>query len=264
MTECRDVRLEIPAFLAGELDDDTARNLEEHLASCAACAAELGELEAVVTLLTSAPLEAEARERLEEEVFGFVAHSDTADLVRTAPLEGRPPDDLERRSLARAGALVERPRWARAAALAAPGMIVVLFAVGAAGLGWRNDAQVMEDQFGPPGEELQLVSLGGPSPFPPGGGAEVKIVHYEHDDYGVVLDIAALPPCSRRSYYEVWLTGAGRKVSLGTFRVPGKEVYAFPLGLDPSVFTHVQITLETHEGDVETEGLMMWQASLDI
>lgn len=264
MTDCRGVRLELPALLSGELSPGTIAEVEEHLASCAACSAELAELAGVVEALTSAPLEGAARAALEEEVFGYVTHLDAAELLRAAPLEGHPPDDLEARSLARAGALLERPRWARAAVMVAPAVVVLLFVLGAAGLAWRNEANMMEDQFGPPGEELQLVSLGGPSPFPPGGGAAVKIVHYEHDDYGVVLDIAALPPCERGSYYEVWLTAGDRRVSLGSFRVPGKEVYAFPLGIDPSLFEEIRITRESAGGDPAAVGPTMWQARLDI
>ena len=57
------------------------------------------------------------------------------------------------------------------------------------------------------GKTLQQVAFAGPSPFPPGAGAELEIVHYSHENYGVVVEVRELPICRLNYHYEVWLTG---------------------------------------------------------
>jgi anti-sigma factor RsiW len=48
---------ELGAYAAGALDEDASRAVEEHVAACPSCRAELAELQAVSALLSAVPVE---------------------------------------------------------------------------------------------------------------------------------------------------------------------------------------------------------------
>jgi hypothetical protein len=106
------------------------------------------------------------------------------------------------------------------------------------------------------------VSFAGPSPFPEGGGAELEVVRYAPNDYGVVIEAKRLPICRVNYHYEVWASGAGGDAFLGSFKMPGKDIYNFPMGVDPADFEEIQITHEPELGDPMKTGDILWEAPL--
>ncbi len=257
---CDHIRDQLPGMIAGELGPDETSVVRDHLDRCDGCAGDLAELQMTIGTLVAAPLAPSPPSDLEARVFERIGLEPVEALVRSAPLGANPPDDLERRSLDRAGVLTGSPSMVRRAL--APSLAAAVVALGFFGMQWRNDAQEMSKQFGPPGESLQQVSFRGPSPFPPGGGAELEIVHYSHDNYGVVVEVHELPICRLNYHYEVWLTGEGDSVQLGSFKVPGKGVYNFPVGLDPMSYDAIEITHEPVDGVPDKNGSVLWEAPL--
>jgi anti-sigma factor RsiW len=54
MKDCETIRVELPGYANGKLTDDFVAPVRDHLESCAACRAELGELERLDALLLEA------------------------------------------------------------------------------------------------------------------------------------------------------------------------------------------------------------------
>ncbi|MPZ70362.1 MAG: hypothetical protein GEU71_12670 [Actinobacteria bacterium] len=260
---CERVREDLPRFLSGELPDGERTEIATHLKGCIGCAAEHDAIAETLVVLGTAPLLHEPPADLEARVLERVALEPLGRLVARAPIEALPPDDLERRSLERAGVLLavggNRTVLQRAVA---PGLAAAVVALGFFGMQWRNDVQEMTQQFGPPGETLQQVSFVGPSPFPEGGGAELEVVRYDQNEFGVVIEARQLPVCRVNYHYEVWASGDQGDAYLGSFKMPGKDVYNFPMGLDPADFDEIQITHELEMGDPMKNGDLLWEAPL--
>ena len=260
---CDEVRAELPSYLEGDTPEPLRGAIERHLSACARCRREHDSLARVAALAGFAPLEASPPQDLESRVMEIIELDPVAGLVEGVPLEHEPPLELERAALERAGALARQPRrWQRLAARLTPGLAAALVVLGFLGYTWLREARTLEEQFGPPGETMQFVRLGGPSPLPPGGAGRIALVHYSHDNYGAVLQIQNLPLSRPNYHYEVWMLGPEGRVSVGTFRVPGKSVYNFPLGVDPADFWVIQISHEPIDGNPDRTGEIMWQAPL--
>lgn len=260
---CERIRHDLPAYLSGELPEGARSEISAHLRDCADCASEHEEIASTLVLLEIAPFVHEPPDELEARVLDRVTLEPLGRLVAQAPIQPRPPDDLERRSLERAGVLMStgsgRTVLQRSVA---PGLAAAVVALGFFGMQWRNDVQEMTQQFGPPGETLQQVSFAGPSPFPEGGGAELEVVRYAPNDYGVVIEATRLPICRVNYHYEVWASGPGGDAFLGSFKMPGKSIYNFPMGVDPADFDEIQITHEPMVGNPAKSGDLLWEAPL--
>ncbi len=260
---CERILRELPAYVSGETPEPERSEIAAHLSDCTGCASEHDEIARTLVLLQSAPFLHGPPAGLEDRVLDRVALEPLGRLVARAPIQPRPPDDLERRSLERAGVLMstgsDRTILQRAVA---PGLAAAVVALAFVGMQWRNDVQEMTNQFGPPGESLQQVSFVGPSPFPEGGGAELEVVRYAQDDYGVVIEATRLPICRVNYHYEVWASGTGGDAFLGSFKMPGRAVYNFPMGVDPADYDEIQITHEPMNGNPAKSGNLLWEAQL--
>ena len=68
--DCREIRLNLVAYLDGEVDEDERARIEAHLASCPDCAAALVELRALPSGLHDAVPAGLARGQLSREAAG--------------------------------------------------------------------------------------------------------------------------------------------------------------------------------------------------
>jgi hypothetical protein len=259
MTRCDDVRLELQPYLMGELLPRDAQSVAAHVDSCAACREEMARVAAVHRLLVEAPLDRVPSSRLEDEVFSLVALDRVGRLASEVPLGAEPPDELERAALERAGILA--PRRSRTVTVLVPALGVATVVLGILGMNWRSEADRMRDDLGPLGQTLQLVDLEG-SPEPPDE-TTVELVRYGDRAYKVVVD-GAMPPAPEGHYYEVWMIGAAGRVSCGTFNAGYEDtVHTFPVGVDPSEYPIIEITLEPADGDESMNGTPKWEGRLD-
>jgi hypothetical protein len=155
--------------------------------------------------------------------------------------EGRGIVPRSARGLRLRGALVLRP-------LTAAALSLVLLAAGlGAGLllGRGGDGAP-----GPAGGGSLRVEL---QPIGDGGGRAGGVVTLEGGAGGsATVRLAGLAPSERDDFYELWLLGAdGELVSLGSVRVPpsGRAELSVPLPVDPSRFTHLDVSREPADGD---------------
>ena len=258
MTRCDEVRLDFHSYLMGELTPAAAQEVRAHVDSCAGCRAELGHVGGVHKLLVDAPLEHDPGAGLEEEVFALVELDRVGRLASEVPA-AEPPDGLERAALERAG--VVGARRSRTTTVLVPALGVATLVLGILGINWRSEADRMRDDLGPVGQTLQLVHLEG-SPEPPDE-TTVELVRYGDRAYKVVVD-GAMPPAPDGYYYEVWMIGPEGRVSCGTFNSGYEDtVHAFPVGIDPSEYPIIEITLEPDDGDESMNGTPQWEGRLD-
>lgn len=270
MNDCDAVRTELPAYLAGELSDEQEETFRAHLERCRACAGELREMEGVVDLLGTAPLDRLPRATLESEVFALTELDDIRKLAEAAPLEYEPPADLEDRAFARAGIGDEHAgaRRSRVAAFAAPGLAVIAVVLAGLGIGWRAEVSDLRDQvdrasniFGPSGRTMGTVKLTGLATQ-----ANAEIVEAQ-DNFRFQLHASGMPVTPANTHYEVWLGGAEGWVSCGGFKVttPLREIdLPFQAPVSPEDFPMLDITLEPDDGNPAKSGPSIMDARLDV
>ncbi|HEX2057273.1 MAG TPA: anti-sigma factor [Actinomycetota bacterium] len=259
MTRCDEVRLDFHSYLMGELAPPAAQEVRRHVDECDSCRAELARVSSVHKLLVEAPLEHSPGPALEDEVFALVELDRVGHLASEVPLGAEPPDDLERAALERAGVI--SPRRSRATTVLVPALGVATVVLGVLGINWRSEADRIRDDAGPLGQTMQQVRLEGASA--PSDATTVELVRYGGTGgtgYRVEMD-SPFPPAPEGYYYELWMVGASGRVSCGAFK--GGSFHDFPVGVDPSEYPYLQITLEPEDGDESMNGTVQWEGRLD-
>ncbi|NUP73940.1 MAG: zf-HC2 domain-containing protein [Sinomonas sp.] len=140
--EHRELRLSLGAYLLGGLEPDEARAVEEHVASCAECRAEIEQLELLPALLDAIPA-ARAEELAEAPI---------------APAVEAPPPALLSKVRARRRSL--RLRWVGGVASAAAASLAVGLALGSA-LEPGSSPQSAPTQSAAPAATYTLTSADG-------------------------------------------------------------------------------------------------------
>lgn len=164
-------------YLDGELPEGDARRLEDHLATCGACASTLAELEAVVLRAKALPDDPPARDHwpaIEARLSPRTAEGVSATVV---PI-GRPSPGLRRR------VMLTVPQ------LAAAGIALVLFSVGGAWMALRTG--------GPPtAPAATAVESADPFAFAASWEAAVADLEAEFESRRAVLDPATIQVVER-------------------------------------------------------------------
>ena len=249
---CEEVRLELSALLAGELDGASTERVNSHLAECKACARELVELRGTIALLVRAPMADEPDRELEHRVFELAALEPVGSMVSAAPLETEPPIDLEARALVRAGVLDSlvpgRTRWAKVSMVLVPGLAAAAVAIGFVATQWHTRVDQLENLLGPMGQHVATQQL---TSFDTADAASAEIFDSDHRNYHLVLHTEHLPLTPPGFHYELWLSSAEGAISAGSFRVLGPEdrVFPFTIGVDPRDYPHIELSLEPDDGN---------------
>jgi hypothetical protein len=246
------------AVLSRAAGEGASAELDSHLAECPGCR-EFGErLGTLTTLLADVPYGPAPAPGLEENVFSLVELDHVA---RAAEHIGpRPPLDLEHRSLTRAGVVVEG-RWSRRRALGAlvPAAVLLISLVGMIVMQpWSDDDPSAPAAF--TGQLMQNVNLDGTN-----GSMSADLMKFEQQNYGLVVRAEGLPLSPEGTYYEVWMIGAAGEVPAGTFRVLRAEdqVFRFQVGVDPTHYSRVVVTLERDDGDPRRAGRPVMEGWID-
>ena len=273
---CEEVRVRLAAYAVDGLDDNERAGVEEHLAECDSCSDALAALRSVEAMATAAPLRPESPPDLEDRVFAYVDAYEAAQAASTAAIGPEPPNDLERRSLERAGVLTVpiRTKRQRVAMVLAPAFAAAAAVLSFMYMDARSDlgsepteagsagpAVVGADSAGPPvGHPMQTIELAGDTVA-----ADLELVHFRHDNYRLELHAWDVPNCPATHYYEVWLRGDDGEVSAGSFRVirPDDIVFNFNVGIDPAEYYLVEVTREPVDGASEKEGPVVMRGTLD-
>jgi hypothetical protein len=111
----------------------------------------------------------------------------------------------------------------------------------------------------PAGHETQVVALEGMGP----GQAEVR--HYRHDNFRLTLSVEDFPPTPAGAYYAVWVRGEAGDVAIGTFRLKSDDDFDIPfaIGVNPSEYPEVVVTLEPDDGDPALTGEIVTEGRFD-
>lgn len=256
MRRCHEIRLDLPGYLSAELDPARAAVLDDHLAECGACLAELSELDLVTTALSRSGLEHRPPGHLEREVLTLVT------------LE---PDPAGREGAVRDLARASRLQGKSIKVVVAPVLATAAVILAALGIAWRADLddardriQAMQQQLGPTGATVQDIS------FENAGTGEVsahgELLRQPDGNHRIVLWAEGLPPTSPGYHYEVWLSGKrGRGwVSAGSFKVSEADslLWSCPVGVSPENYPKVWVTLEPDDGNPKPTSRRVLQASL--
>lgn len=222
------IRDDLAAFALGILEPAETRRIEQHLAGCPECAAELADLS-----------------RAADELAWLAAEATPDPGLRDAILAGV-------RSGAAAGPRrIERWAWLRPIVAAAAA--VLLFALGFA-------TAALLPRVAPAQPETEIAAVFNP--------ARVQVAVLEPTDYApratarayfepqrkeIVLAVDQLPAPPPGQTYQLWATAGERRWSAGTFG--GQQtVYRFVCPREMSAYDGLGVTLEPSGGRTEPSG----------
>lgn len=275
---CDELGIDLPGFATGDLPPEQRDLVDGHLRTCARCRMQLHEIDQMIELTRMAPLQGEAPEHLEAEVFTFVELDHMATAVTTAPLEHDPPLTLEREAMQRSGALAVPSKaraWQRLAPVVAPGLAASLLILGFLGANWYSDAadarhrlSRVDYRFGAWGDmvkRFRLTPLSGSSAAWPS--VEGELMRLPQDHFGLVLHLDNYPPTPKGYVCQLWLVGdAGQRTPLGAFAVPTTHetrTIQVEVPVDPRDFPRIEVTLEPLNDDETMQGPKIMEATLD-
>jgi len=254
VSECDSVLVDLPALITGELDEAMSALVEAHLSDCPRCRRELLEMRRLIGLVSRAPLEHRPPEQLEHDVFSFLELEPVAHAVRNAPLEHEPPPDLEHRALERAGVVSPGPsKWQRVSAYLAPALAACLLIVGFLAL--TGDDEGAEDGE-PPGETLTELTFAPPSADPSWTPVEGAIVERDDGTFEVTVDFEDYPEVSGEQNCRLDLVDAvGDGTTVARFQISEANTdwwsASWPLPGDPRDYESLEMFVEDRSTGAE-------------
>lgn len=249
--------------LVGEERDQLARHLE----ACDACRAELAVLEEVMTGLERFGIDPPPAD-LRSSVLGTVESLALAPLLTHAVEPPRPElkaavlaaidsDPQKTNSLAQVVPL--KPKRARLAQVLAAAAFVIAGVVIGSTVASRPDVRGGTGGDIPAGHQTQVVALRGSGP------SRAIVHHYRHDNFRITLSVEGYETTPPGTHYAVWVRGASGDVAIGTFRLKRQDDFHIPfaLGVNPSEYSELVVTLEPNDGDPELTGEIVTQGNFD-
>jgi anti-sigma-K factor RskA len=225
----------LPAYALGSLEDSEARQVAAHVAACAACRAELAELEAVGGLLALGVAEAEPSASVRQR------------LMERAP-QRRP---LTPAAPARAPHWTQRPVWTVASLL-----VIAALVISNALLWQRLQA------LGPEAERdtMHAVALHNTGLTP--GASGYVLISPDGANGAVVVD--ALTPLDEAQAYQLWLERDGQITSGVVFTVDESGYRGARITAPDSLlsYTTLKITIEPAAGSPTPTGQTVLDAVL--
>lgn len=228
------------AFALGAVDADEAAALRTHLATCAACQAELGELWLAVDALPIAVQPMEPPPALRGRIEAAILAESPAPRPAGATLTPLPPPSP-----------IRRPEswWSGAAPWAAAAAILLV--VSAALLAWN--LRLQDEIRGATAETIALA----PTDAAPGASGEVR---YLAESSLFVVDVRDLPQLALGEVYEVWLINDEGAMPAGVF---DRSTDTHAIVADRSQYQAIAITNEPGPlGTAAPTGEIVAQAAL--
>ncbi|HEY0387791.1 MAG TPA: anti-sigma factor [Gaiellales bacterium] len=212
----------IAAHALHALDADDERRVEEHLAGCDRCRAQLREMEGVAAAIAYSAPAAHPPPELRARV-----------LEAIGPTVVAPPAELQ----------AARPRrwswWPRFAAFAVPALAAAVVALAVWNVSLRNDSG------GPAIQSVATVGNVG------------SVVAYRGGEATLVGNLRPAPP---NHVYEAWVIPRGQSVPVAAGTFAGGRAISFTLTREASAGDKVVITLEPGHGGSAPKGPAVGQA----
>ncbi|MDQ3955669.1 MAG: anti-sigma factor [Actinomycetota bacterium] len=259
MTIHDDLRLDLPAYVAGELPDDEREKIDRHLSSCSDCKGVYHEIEEAARLAAVAPLEFQPPRALEARTFALI------DLETPTAERGMSPTSRSKSKTGTGPRSWFRPRMILAPGMAAAFVAIALFSVSlwAQNSDLRDRLDQAQEETEPEGPS-QLVELTS-SDDRTDARATARLVHLGEDNYKIVLTTKDFPPPPLGYQYELWLGGDKGWVSAGSFNtVRPNMTFDLQVGVDPVTFPVLDLTLEKANGDPNRSGQEVMRGEVDI
>lgn len=262
MSTHEDVRVDLPGLLAGELDEDRTREIEQHLSDCAECSAVRAELAEAKELAAILPLEYRPPRRLEEKTFAMIEVEREKE-QRVANLRSAP--DTSRWPGMRNEA---RRSWFSPRTLLAPGLAALFIALAVVSASLWMQKSDLEDELqraqADTGEQVAEVKL--VAAADEDTSATARLVALDGENLKIELDTSNLPAPPKDYHYELWLgTGEDGWASAGTFQTAGSDDrFEFMTAVDPLDFPVIDITLEREDGAPERDGRPVMRGRVDL
>ncbi|MDQ4144843.1 MAG: anti-sigma factor [Actinomycetota bacterium] len=261
MTTCDDRRLDLAAYVAGELEPDQHSDLERHLEGCAECRTELAEISDAAELAALLPFEFQPPRRLEERTFALIE----LEKERSAETNGR--HAVERTSNVRSLDWAPSRRRSGVRTLLAPGIAAAFVALAVMSMALWTRTNDLESQLAEArsdsGEAAVVVDLA--SSGDTQVSASARLVPIGDDNYRIVLDAEDLPAPPKGYHYELWFGSGDGWASAGSFSSGGSDsTFEFQTAVDPVDFPIIDITLEPRDGQPERDGDEVMRGRIDI
>lgn len=235
MPEPLEPHVELGGYVLGRLEPAERERFEEHLAGCAQCREELGELTDVARSLERAAPRYDLPAGLEGKTFAAV---ERAAVQHARPLPEAP-----------------EPRWWR---LGLPGKIAAVAAVTAV-LVFAGYVGSRLGETSSPGVPELLAVLRAPGGQPVEARARVvkmgigRVISFRTDE---------LPILPQGEYYELWFVGPEdtledpNRISAGTFHPDenGRSRVTFAAAVDPKRYPVLSVTAEPGDGNPQRTG----------
>jgi anti-sigma-K factor RskA len=245
MAESTDPHIDLGGYVLGVLQPDETAAFEAHLASCAQCRQELGELTGLPSLLEQAAPAAEPPPHLMDRTFAAIeraAEDDGED--RKGHVDG---DVVPLRAQRRP----EDQRRHRRRTVELRKVLAVAAAVLAVGFG----SVIVRETTRPTPAAAQVIEL-----TAPGGGSARAVARIRPTETGGVIEmeVEGLTPPPPGSFFECWLVAAEgdspdrpRRISVGTFTVgeDGRAKVSWDFEADVAKFPRMGVTLEPDDGN---------------
>jgi anti-sigma-K factor RskA len=235
MSEDPHVLESLPAYVLGSMDEDEARLVSEHIASCYLCSTELSSFQAV------------------------------ADQLALAAPDAIPPADLKRRLLERIQELTPaRPQPVRQGFLqrllpigGLVGLLAILALIVANVLLWQR-INHLEVLAGPRG--MRAIALHSSDLAPEASG----FVILSADGQNGVLVVDQMPPLNAGQQYQLWLMRNGYSTRGAVFSVDESGYRGVRIMAPESLLTYsaVRVTIEPAGGSAAPTGEQVLDGSL--
>ena len=265
---CEEVRLELSSMDAATPEERAG--LEAHLSSCGSCRADLAEIGEATSaaasfgVLPPTDLRASVLGAIEKDALSptlaLLAPGPRQDLKHSV-MKAVAGDRTREASPAKVvGIHSRRSRMLQIVGAAAAALIIGVGLGAALGNNESSGPDVADGSRMPEGHETQILELEGMGPD------ELEVRHYRHDNFRLTLSVDGFEPTPAGFHYAVWVRGAGGDVSIGTFRIKRLDDFDIPfaLGVNPSEFPELVITLEPNDGDPALTGEIVSSGEFDL
>ena len=234
----------LPAYALGALDAGEIAHVQSHLAGCAACQAELREIEEITNDLPLAVVEVDPPPALRRQLMARIEQPQTKSELLPQPSYWQ-----------QITAVFQQHKAIAFTQFALLGLVLVLLA--GTVLLWR---QVNEPSSAPAPGRLQAIHLASTGVIPDADG----YITVSGDGLSGAIILDKVPQLGEEQIYQLWLVKDGERVSAALISVDELEYGGGRVRAPESLFNYssAEVTIETAEGAAQPTSDVILRAPL--